>query len=99
MVDPEDLEPPNAADDYFKVQQLRESMETKGWDGPPLVVHGEKALNGAHRLAAARQVGLSSIPTITIQEAANTIGADLSDYKRDGCLVTDRLMKDWYSRQ
>lgn len=96
MVDPSCLDPPNDPGDRFKVHKLAQSMEDDGWRGYPLVVHEGRALNGSHRIAAAKRAGLSSVPTMTVEEAARTIGVDLEDYWTDGQLATNRLMRDWH---
>lgn len=97
MTDPSELEPPNEPSDHYKVHKLARSMEDDGWQGYPLVVHEGRALNGSHRLAAAKQAGLSSVPTMSVEEVARSIGVDLDDYREDGRLVARRLMRDWYT--
>jgi ParB-like chromosome segregation protein Spo0J len=48
------------------IEQIAESMRAGGWNGPPIKVfehNGVKyVLDGHHRLAAARQVGLAEVP-------------------------------------
>lgn len=96
MADPCNLDAPNKPSDRAKVYRLAKGMEENGWQGYPLVVHEGSALNGSHRLEAARRAGLGKVPTLTVHEVARVIGVDLDEYRSDGRLVTSRLMRDWY---
>lgn len=53
--------------DPVKVTALAESMRTNGWLGAPLLSWGEVALNGVHRIAAARQT-CTPIPLLPLSE-------------------------------
>ncbi len=38
--------------DGMRLVELARSLETHGWQGPPVVVDGDRALTGSHRVAA-----------------------------------------------
>ena len=48
------LNPLHDVTDPAKVASLAADMAERGWQGPPLVVDGENALTGTHRIAAVR---------------------------------------------
>lgn len=95
-MDPNDLTPPNNPGDPHKVSRLAHRMEKNGWQGYPLVVHEGRPLNGSHRLTAAKRVGLENVPTMSVEDVAQTIGVDLEDYRDGEDLSVNRLMRDWY---
>lgn len=45
-------EPLHSAEDAAKVMRLADDMAANGWQGAPLVVDGEQAITGSHRIAA-----------------------------------------------
>src|SRR5262249_14224980 len=71
-IDPEEIEPLHEVRDQAKVDQLTADMKKNGWRGTPLLVIEPKsdylAWTGTHRLAAATQAGLSSVPCYVIHE-------------------------------
>jgi len=44
--------PPHDPTDLGKVERLAADMAARGWQGPPVVVDGDWALTGSHRIAA-----------------------------------------------
>lgn len=42
-----------------KIAELVESMRTNGWQGAPILTNGVLALTGTHRIAAAREAGIT----------------------------------------
>ena len=72
MKEVKDLEPPNLPDDEDHLSELKDSMAQNGWKGPPLLLlifdDGEiRLLQGSHRIAAAREIGLAEIPFIIVR--------------------------------
>lgn len=75
-LDPDRIWPWNEAFDTRRVERIRDSMESGGWSGRPLVVvraydgrvaDGRyQALTGSHRLAAATEAGLESVPCVVV---------------------------------
>jgi ParB-like chromosome segregation protein Spo0J len=69
-MDPKNIEPLHGVRDRDKFEALVSSMNQKGWVGRPLVVTAGAgrmwAQTGSHRLAAARAVGLETVPVIII---------------------------------
>jgi ParB-like chromosome segregation protein Spo0J len=56
-----------------KVASLREKFQNDGWDNVPIIqVYREGGtvyvINGNHRVVAARQAGLSSVPVLYLDE-------------------------------
>lgn len=65
--------------DYKLMKKLMESLEANGWVGAPLVVwEGEYLITGAHRYAAAMELGWdeSDIPTIELADVFAEAGLD-----------------------
>lgn len=52
--------------DPSKVDALAAAMELLGWSGAPIVVDGDSAITGSHRLAARAQAELETIPVVEI---------------------------------
>lgn len=67
--------------DPAKLAALAESMGRDGWVGPPVVVDGEQALTGSHRIAAWRSLGRpdSEIPTIELSEVFVEAGLNMQE--------------------
>lgn len=70
-------EPYNAA----KVAELADALRANGWQGAPIVVAGEQAVTGSHRIAAAtrlwNQDGIEvEIPRIEISDLCELYGLD-----------------------
>lgn len=65
--------------DHKKVAQLMDAMKLRGWQGPPIVVEGDQALTGVHRLAAWRALGFPDfdIPTIELHDVFTEAGLDM----------------------
>lgn len=68
--------PPNKITDYSLVDALVASMQTNGWMGVPVVVHGDMAVTGSHRMIAAEIAGID-YPTIELSEIFEANGYDL----------------------
>lgn len=86
------LVPYHEVRDPNKVQALAESMERNGWTGPPIVVDGEQALTGVHRIAAWRSLGRPDyeIPTIELSEVFAEAGLDMAEcHAAWGCPTID----------
>lgn len=50
----------------WNVDQLADNMFERGWIGAPILVVGEAALTGTHRVYAARMIGLPEIPVVDV---------------------------------
>ena len=90
---PEDVEPLHSPNVPALYRDLVRSMKKDGWNGRPLLViecaNGSfVAWTGSHRIAAAREAGLDSIPCYIIPELlieTDSIGArtgHVMDYER-----------------
>jgi hypothetical protein len=68
------------ADDDAKTVRLVADMRARGWQGPPLVVDGENALTGSHRLAAVRELLENDVQIrvqlVEITEVCKRFGVD-----------------------
>lgn len=65
-----------------RYEAIKSSLGEDGWDGTPIVVYddGDKlALGGAHRIAAARDLGMD-IPVVEIEDLIRAAGEDPNDY-------------------
>ena len=61
-----------------RIQELAEEMRQMGWQGSPLVVHGDQVLSGAERYEAARFLGREDeVPRITLDELFEEAGLDM----------------------
>lgn len=78
LIHPADIAPWNDVTDADKVAGLVASMEADGWTGAPIVLDGEQALTGSHRIAAARTADVE-IPTVDIRALFATAGLDYDD--------------------
>ena len=74
----DNLHPPHNVDDIQKVQTLGSSLQTDGWIGPPLIIVGNQALTGTHRLAAAKSAGIRLVPVIELSSLAGVADGILS---------------------
>lgn len=74
--------------DPAKLAALTESMEAHGWVGAPIVVDGDQALTGAHRIRAAAAAWVD-IPRIGVAELADAHGIDWD-------ALLDEHRRDWY---
>lgn len=54
--------------DHEKVNAIAASMQKDGWTGDPLVVTGEQALTGSHRLHGAWKANLPKIPVVEVDQ-------------------------------
>lgn len=84
-LDPNNIRPTHEARESRFLGELEQSMQEDGWTGRPLLViekeDGEMvAWTGSHRIKAARNTGLGSIPCYVIQECRLIeIGASADD--------------------
>lgn len=78
LIAPADLLAWNDVADAEKIAGLIASMEADGWTGAPVVVDGDQAVTGSHRIAAACKVGLD-IPTVSIRDLFAEAGLDYDD--------------------
>lgn len=94
-IGPLDLIPPHAARTPKLLADLVEAMKENGWQGRPLIVvetaGGYQAWTGSHRIAAARRVGLSSVPCYVIRDAGLAAISPTFDYER---LTALRALRD-----
>ena len=68
--DPRLLPPPHTAEDRAKIERLASDMRANGWAGRPLLIVNGETWSGSHRLAAAVQAELESIPVVDHQKAS-----------------------------
>jgi hypothetical protein len=80
-----------------KLDTIKDSMREYGWQGAPLVVAGEQALTGTHRLAAIdalRAEGTEiEIPRIEVADLCELFGIDWQALE-DDYGMNDGM--DWY---
>ncbi len=74
-IDPQALTPPHEPRMTALVEELAEDMQEVGWQGRPLLVFRRNngsyvAWTGSHRIAAARVVGLKTIPCYVLLESS-----------------------------
>jgi ParB-like chromosome segregation protein Spo0J len=73
-LDPCELEPLHEPNNERFLQTLIEDMQSNGWTDRPLLViateNGFVAWTGSHRIAAAREAGLSTVPCYVLDESA-----------------------------
>ena len=76
-----------------KAEALAEDMKARGWQGAPLVVLRDygQALTGVHRLAAAEQAGLDTVPGVDAEELLAACGIDLWERREDFGDLDDAL--------
>lgn len=81
-VNPHDIRPLHPVDRPVALEELVESMQAHGWAGKPLLVIERadgtlQAWTGSHRIQAARDVGLATIPCYIVREwKLVDVGAD-----------------------
>lgn len=73
-IDPEEIIPLTAARNELLLKQLIEDMTENGWQSRPLLVIEREsgdylAWTGSHRIEAAREVGLPTVPCYVIQSS------------------------------
>lgn len=83
------LDPMHEAIDADKLMELIAAMEMHGWVGAPVVCHGEQALTGSHRMAAAREAGHVPVPRVDVSELCEAYGTDWDEVLAAHC-------DDWY---
>lgn len=75
--------PPHEVQDEDKFSSIADSMRKNGWQGRPLLVieagDGFKALTGSHRLAAAVEAELETVPVVMVDAEKFFAEYDLSD--------------------
>lgn len=72
--------------DHVHLARLVESLAKHGWIGAPLVIwDGEYLITGAHRYAAAMELGWSErdIPTIELANVFAEAGLDFTELHRE----------------
>ena len=76
---PGSLQAYHGIQDHEKLEALIESMERDGWQGVPLVRVGESWLiTGSHRVVAARNAELETVPTVEIMDLFAEAGLDFA---------------------
>lgn len=72
-LDPNAITPLHEARNRRHADSLAADMKENGWEGRPLLVIKRKsnylAWTGSHRIAAAREAGLSSVPCYVLQQS------------------------------
>lgn len=91
VVDPSDIIPVHDAFDADKLEALAESMRANGWIGAEVVVAGDQALTGSHRLAAAEEAG-TDVPIVDIADLTATYGHSWTELLAD----FDWSDRPWY---
>lgn len=70
-VPPHVVMPPHEVRDRAKLATIVADMEARGWQGRPLLLvacaEGWQAVTGSHRLAAAQEAGLATVPALCIE--------------------------------
>lgn len=94
-IDPRDLVPAHPAHDEGRLEELVASMDERGWDGMPILTAGTYVgVTGAHRIEAARRVGLDAIPCVRTHEVLEALGEDPDTYRsKDGTYETDSFYR------
>ena len=69
--------PPHEVDNFLKLNELKSSFVKLGWIGPPLIVSGDQALTGTHRIAAAKQARIRLIPVVELRALCNNDPIDV----------------------
>ena len=83
LTDPWSIEPINNVTDRKKFNYLVKEFEETGYNGRPIVIVGNVAITGSHRIMAAREAGID-IPTIDAEvDENNPLFFDLIDAKDD----------------
>lgn len=77
--------PAHQADDADRLAALRASMDENGWVGAPVLVDGEQALTGSHRITAAAREMLDAIPRVEVRDLAAAYGIDWDALVADQC--------------
>lgn len=75
------VDPPREVTDRAKLAALTADMATHGWRGAPIVVDGEQALTGSHRIAAVTALWNTEgmgipIPRVEISELCEMVELD-----------------------
>jgi hypothetical protein len=77
---PWDVRTMHEATDPRKLARLVKSMSKSGWTGRPVLAmplaDGIQALTGSHRLAAAREAQLDTVPVYVLDTSAHVTGGD-----------------------
>jgi hypothetical protein len=72
----------HSPEDMTKVERIAADMLSNGWTGAPIVVEGEQALTGAHRLAAA-QIADIEVEAVELRDLFADADLDLDEIARD----------------
>jgi hypothetical protein len=92
-------DPLHDAEDHDKITALANSLSAIGWQGAPLVVDGEQAITGSHRIAALAQLcnrdGIDiPAPRIQIADLFTAAGLDWPAHLAEH--DADRGYWQWY---
>jgi hypothetical protein len=96
-VDPGQLKPlaqvPDGFASWRKLKTLTKSMGRHGWVGSYLVIDRRQALNGSHRLEAARRTG-TLVPVMDVRTLCQQAGVSWSDElaASDGQVIRARTL-------
>ncbi|MEV0650007.1 hypothetical protein AB0I28_32590 [Phytomonospora sp. NPDC050363] len=93
-VEPLDLHTDHAAPDSARVTDLAADMAVRGWAGPPVVVWGNRAYTGTHRIHAWRQATDDPCAAVPCVELADLLAvADLDLAALDGDREVDQVVQ------
>ena len=102
-LDPHRIQPWHNVEDEAKLARLISAMSTMGWAGPPIVVINRDdadpiAINGSHRIAAAREVGIE-VPAIGLDDLLHAHGTSLAEVDEEtGSAPEDELHYETVTR-
>jgi len=69
----------SAEDRDARLRERGRALADAGWEGSPLVVHGDEVLNWNDDFDAARIIGIEDmVPTVTLTEIFAEAGMDMS---------------------
>lgn len=77
-------------EDAVKLAALVSDMTQRGWMGAPVVVLGDQALTGSHRIMAAIDADYVPIPRVQVDALCETYGIDWVELR-------DEHGDDWYA--
>ncbi|EWM19797.1 hypothetical protein KUTG_10101 [Kutzneria sp. 744] len=80
---------PNSVVDRDKYAALMSDMAERGWQGPPLLVDGENAFTGSHRIAAVSDLWNRERITVEIPYV------QVADLCAEFDIDFDALVEDW----
>lgn len=96
---PRAIEPPHEVRDPQKLEKIKESMVSAGFEGRPILAfdigRGAEALTGSHRIRAARQAGLDKIPVVMISDDIANYTDEAGRTIQDAAYMEADELADW----